>query len=79
MFETDAWDHLVLDDRLEKHVFNLKSNAYSHTMKISDDPAERWRKHYDHKMGELLEIWREMIDKIADKKKKQKSKKENRD
>ena len=48
-------------------------------MKVSDNPAERWRKHYDHRMGELLEIWSEMLDKIADKKKKQKAKKENRD
>lgn len=70
MFETDAWDHLVLDDRLEKHVFILKSNASSHTVKISDDPAERWRKHYDHRFGELLEIWSEMLDKIAEKKMK---------
>jgi hypothetical protein len=68
MFETDAWDHLVLDDRLEKHVFILKTNASSHTMKVSDDPAERWRKHYDHRMGELLEIWSEMLDKITEKK-----------
>ena len=29
MFETDVWDHLVLDDRLEKHVFILKTNASS--------------------------------------------------
>lgn len=70
MFETDAWDHLVLDDRLEKHIFILKSNAGSHTMKVSDDPAERWRKHYDNRMGELLEIWSEMLDKIAEKKMK---------
>ena len=70
MFETDAWDYLVLDDRLEKHIFILKSNASSHTMKVSDDPAERWRKHYDHRMGELLEIWSEMLDKIAEKKMK---------
>ena len=70
MFETDAWNHLVLDDRLEKHVFILKSNASLHTMKISDDPAERWRKHYDRRMGDLLEIWSEMLDKIAEKKMK---------
>lgn len=70
MFETDAWDHLVLDDRLEKHIFILKSNASSYTMKVSNDPAERWRKHYDHRMGELLEIWSEMLDKIAEKKMK---------
>lgn len=79
MFETDAWDHLVFDERLERHVFCLKTNASSRTMKVSDDLAERWRKHYDHRMGELLEIWSEMLDKIADKKKKQKAKKENRD
>lgn len=80
MFETDAWDHLVFDERLERHIFCLKTNASSRTMKVSDDPAERWRKHYDHRMGELLEIWSEMLDKIADKKKKkQKAKKENRD
>ena len=81
MFETDAWDHLVFDERLERHVFCLKTNASSRTMKVSDDPAKRWRKHYDHRMGELLEIWSEMLDKIADKKqkKKQKAKKENRD
>lgn len=79
MFETDAWDHLVFDERLERHVFCLKTNASSRTMKVSDDPAERWRKHYDHRIGELLEIWSEMLDKIADKKKKQKAKKENRD
>ena len=70
MFETDAWDYLVLDDRLEKHIFISKSNASSHTMKVSDDPAERWRKHYDNRMGELLEIWSEMLDKIAEKKMK---------
>lgn len=70
MFETDAWDHLVLDDRLEKHIFILKSNASSHIMKVSDDPVDKWRKHYDHKMGELLEIWSEMLDKIAEKKMK---------
>ena len=70
MFETNAWDHLVLDHRLEKHIFILKSNASSHTMKVSDDPAERWRKHYDHRMGELLEIWSEMLDKITEKKMK---------
>lgn len=70
MFETNAWDHLVLDDRLEKHIFILKSNASSHTMKVSDDPVEKWRKHYDHRMGELLEIWSEMLDKIAEKKMK---------
>ena len=70
MFETNAWDHLVLDHRLEKHIFILKSNASSHTMKVSDDPAERWRKHYDHRMGELLEIWSEMLDKIVEKKMK---------
>ena len=70
MFETDAWDYLVLDDRLEKHIFILKSNASSHTMKVSDDPAERWRKHYDRRMGDLLEIWSEMLDKIVEKKMK---------
>lgn len=70
MFETDAWDYLVLDDRLEKHIFILKSNASSHTMKVFDDPAERWRKHYDRRMGDLLEIWSEMLDKIAEKKMK---------
>jgi len=70
MFETDAWDHLVFDDRLERHIFCLKTNASSRTMKVSDDPAEKWRKHYDSRMGELLEIWNEMLDKIADKRKK---------
>ena len=70
MFETNAWDYLVLDDRLEKHIFILKSNASSHTMKVSDDQAERWRKHYDNRMGELLEIWSEMLDKIVEKKMK---------
>ena len=70
MFETDAWDHLVLDDRLEKHVFILRSNASSHIKKVSDDPDEKWRKYYDHRMGELLEIWSEMLDKIAEKKMK---------
>ena len=70
MFETDAWDHLVLDHRLEKHIFILKSNASSHTMKVFDDPAERWRKHYGNRMGELLEIWSEMLDKIVEKKMK---------
>ena len=70
MFESDAWDYLVLDDRLEKHIFILKSNASSHTMKVSDDLAERWRKHYDNRMGELLEIWSEMLDKIVEKKMK---------
>lgn len=70
MFESDAWNHLVLDDRLEKHVFILKSNASSHIMKVSDDPAERWRKHYDRRMEDLLEIWNEMLDKIAEKKMK---------
>ena len=75
MFETDVWDYLVLDDRLERHVFCLKTNASSRTMKTSDDPAERWRKHYDHRMGELLEIWSEMLDKILEKKSKLKDKK----
>lgn len=70
MFETDAWDHLVLDHRLEKHIFILKSNASSHTVKVFDDPAERWRKHYGNRMGELLEIWSEMLDKIVEKKMK---------
>ena len=70
MFETDVWDHLVLDNRLEKHVFILKTNASSHTMNVSNDPAERWRKHYDNRMGELLEIWSEMLDKITEKKMK---------
>ena len=70
MFEADAWNHLVLDDRLEKHIFILKSNASSHTMKISDDPSEKWRKHYDSRMGDLLEIWSEMLDKIEKKKMK---------
>ena len=70
MFETDVWDNLVLDDRLEKHVFILKTNASSHTMNVSNDPDERWRKHYDNRMGELLEIWSEMLDKITEKKMK---------
>ena len=70
MFETGAWDYLVLDDRLEKHIFILKSNASSHAMKVFDDPAEKWRKHYDNRMGELLEIWSEMLDKTAEKKMK---------
>ena len=70
MFETDVWDHLVLDDRLEKHVFILKTNASSHIMNVSNDPDERWRKHYDNRMGELLEIWSEMLDKITEKKMK---------
>ena len=70
MFETDAWDHLVLDDRLEKHVSILRTNASSHIKKVSDDPDEKWRKNYDHRMGDLLEIWSEMLDKIAEKKMK---------
>lgn len=70
MFEADAWDHLVLDDRLEKHIFILKSNASLHIMKDSNDPVERLRKHYDHGMGDLLEIWSEMLEKIAEKKMK---------
>ena len=70
MFETDAWDHLVLDDRLEKHVSILRTNASSHINKVSDDPDEKWRKNYDHRMGDLLEIWSEMLDKIAEKRMK---------
>lgn len=70
MFETDSWDHLVLDHRLEKHIFILKSNANSHTVKVFDGPDEKWRKHCGNRMGELLEIWSEMLDKTADKKMK---------
>ena len=39
-------------------------------MKVFDGPAEKWRKHCGNRMGELLEIWSEMLDKTADKKMK---------
>ena len=69
MFTTNVWDSLVLDERLEKHVYILKLNAGSNMLKVSNAPSEPWRKIFDRRMEKLFEIWSEMLDRISSKKK----------
>ena len=69
LFKTNVWDSLVLDERLERHVYILKLNAGTNMLTVSNAPSESWRKIFDRRMEKLFEIWSEMLDQISSKKK----------
>lgn len=68
LFETSEWDKIATSERLKKHVEKLYSKARSSMKLHSKVKGEEWRTFLDRKSEQLLEIWGEMLDKIAEKK-----------
>ena len=73
MFTTDEWNEAVLDKNLKLHVEELQKSAKSSTFRQKDDEVESWRRSYDHRAGELLEIWSELLERISKKEKGEES------
>lgn len=70
LFTTSAWDDIVVSNKLEDHVERLFREAGSHMKEHSRTRGEEWRTFLDRKAEQLFEIWGEMLDKIAEKKRK---------
>ena len=70
LFTTSAWDDIVVSKKLEDHVERLFREAGSHMKEHSRTRGEEWRTFLDRKAEQLFEIWGEMLDKIAEKKRK---------
>ena len=70
LFTTSAWDGIVVSKKLEDHVERLFREASSHMKEHSRTRGEEWRTFLDRKAEQLFEIWGEMLDKIAEKKRK---------
>ena len=68
LFETSELDKIATSERLKKHVEKLYSKARSSMKLHSKVKGEEWRTFLDRKSEQLLEIWGEMLDKIAEKK-----------
>jgi len=69
LFETSELDDIATSERLKKHVEKLYSKARSTVKMHSKVKDEEWRTFPDRKSEQLLEIWAEMLDKIAEKRK----------
>lgn len=70
LFTTSAWDGIVVSKKLEDHVERLFREAGSRMKEHSQTRGEEWRTFLDRKAEQLFEIWGEMLDKIAEKKRK---------
>lgn len=68
LFETSELDDIATSERLKQHVEKLYSKARSSMKMHSKVKGEEWRTFLDRKSEQLLEIWGEMLDKIAKKK-----------
>lgn len=69
MFTTDEWNEVVLDKNFKLHVEELQKTAKSSTFRQEYDKIESWKRSYDHRAGELLEIWSELLERISKKEK----------
>lgn len=73
MFTIDEWNEAVLDKNFKLHVEELQKTAKSSIFRQKDDEVESWKRSYDHRAGELLEIWSELLERISKKEKGEES------
>jgi len=80
LFETSAWDDIILSGKLEATVSELAESASANIQRSSADPSENaWRKFTNHIAIELMEIWNELLEKLATKKRELETKEKDRD
>lgn len=73
LFETEYWDSVIADGKLEPFVEKLVNKAIDrmHTANPELPPEERnWRKTYNRLGGQLFEIWSGLLERLEAKRKR---------
>lgn len=73
LFETECWDSVVADGKLEPFVKKLikEAGVGIHSANPDLPPEERkWRKTFNRLEGELFEIWSELLERLEAKRKR---------